>query len=323
MSSTDGMTTASGATTAGIGELPAGWEQRYTPDGRAYFVNQNTRTTTLADPRRNQYIHMYGNNLAGNNITIQQQPVSRLDPTTNAAQAASPAAGLNSVRPALLNMHIDEPGTSGILREEIKLQRVQLQNRLEQAKHPAKMSDGAAIDVLLAVIKTEVSYQLFVLADVLSLDPRQNVNWLDALEKVAIECWCKHMKPWKTAYKLKHGREMDMSLPTPCTILNLLNEQASVVKEVCAPEAAQYFQAAGERPRTATQELKTNAVKRTVLLEQAKIIKDFTGQWETARAFYARHNPEYALHTGDPEVRVKMPFSAPPYPYIDPNFLRR
>lgn len=71
---------ATGATTAGTGELPAGWEQRHTPEGRAYFVDHNTRTTTWVDPRRQQYIRMYGNNPAGNNTTIQQQPVSQLGP---------------------------------------------------------------------------------------------------------------------------------------------------------------------------------------------------------------------------------------------------
>lgn len=71
---------ATGATTAGTGELPAGWEQRHTPEGRAYFVDHNTRTTTWVDPRRQQYIRMYGNNPQGNNTTIQQQPVSQLGP---------------------------------------------------------------------------------------------------------------------------------------------------------------------------------------------------------------------------------------------------
>jgi E3 ubiquitin-protein ligase NEDD4 len=71
---------ATGATTAGTGELPAGWEQRHTPEGRAYFVDHNTRTTTWVDPRRQQYIRMYGNNPTGNNTTIQQQPVSQLGP---------------------------------------------------------------------------------------------------------------------------------------------------------------------------------------------------------------------------------------------------
>lgn len=69
---------ASGATTAGTGELPAGWEQRHTPEGRVYFVDHNTRTTTWVDPRRQQYIRMYGNN-AGSQ-SIQQQPVSQLGP---------------------------------------------------------------------------------------------------------------------------------------------------------------------------------------------------------------------------------------------------
>src|SRR5271156_1363867 len=71
---------ATGATTAGTGELPAGWEQRHTPEGRAYFVDHNTRTTTWVDPRRQQYIRMYGSNPTGNNATIQQQPVSQLGP---------------------------------------------------------------------------------------------------------------------------------------------------------------------------------------------------------------------------------------------------
>lgn len=69
---------ATGATTAGTGELPAGWEQRHTPEGRAYFVDHNTRTTTWVDPRRQQYIRMYGQNPSGNNTTIQTQPVSQL-----------------------------------------------------------------------------------------------------------------------------------------------------------------------------------------------------------------------------------------------------
>ncbi|KAF2204788.1 putative E3 ubiquitin-protein ligase hula [Delitschia confertaspora ATCC 74209] len=69
---------ATGATTAGTGELPSGWEQRHTPEGRAYFVDHNTRTTTWVDPRRQQYIRMYGGNQ--NNSTIQQQPVSQLGP---------------------------------------------------------------------------------------------------------------------------------------------------------------------------------------------------------------------------------------------------
>lgn len=69
---------ATGATTAGTGELPAGWEQRHTPEGRSYFVDHNTRTTTWVDPRRQQYIRMYGQNTNGNNNTIQTQPVSQL-----------------------------------------------------------------------------------------------------------------------------------------------------------------------------------------------------------------------------------------------------
>lgn len=44
----------SSATSSPLGLLPAGWEQRYTPDGRAYFVDHNTRATTWIDPRRSR-----------------------------------------------------------------------------------------------------------------------------------------------------------------------------------------------------------------------------------------------------------------------------
>ncbi|KFH40688.1 E3 ubiquitin-protein ligase-like protein [Hapsidospora chrysogenum ATCC 11550] len=68
-----------GATSPGSGELPAGWEQRFTPEGRPYFVDHNTRTTTWVDPRRQQYIRMYGGQ-TNTNGQIQQQPVSQLGP---------------------------------------------------------------------------------------------------------------------------------------------------------------------------------------------------------------------------------------------------
>ncbi|KAK0615002.1 hypothetical protein B0T17DRAFT_619836 [Bombardia bombarda] len=69
-----------GATSPGTGELPPGWEQRFTPEGRAYFVDHNTRTTTWVDPRRQQYIRMYGGQGSTGTGTIQQQPVSQLGP---------------------------------------------------------------------------------------------------------------------------------------------------------------------------------------------------------------------------------------------------
>ncbi|KAG4305077.1 hypothetical protein PORY_001247 [Pneumocystis oryctolagi] len=65
-------------TSPGTGDLPSGWEQRYTSEGRCYFVDHNTRTTTWVDPRRQQYIRMYSGTHMGN--TIQQQPISQLGP---------------------------------------------------------------------------------------------------------------------------------------------------------------------------------------------------------------------------------------------------
>lgn len=53
---------ATGQTVAGLGELPAGWEQRLTPEGRPYYVDHNTRTTTWVDPRRQQFVKSFGPN---------------------------------------------------------------------------------------------------------------------------------------------------------------------------------------------------------------------------------------------------------------------
>ncbi|KKF95453.1 putative E3 ubiquitin-protein ligase hulA [Ceratocystis platani] len=68
----------SGTTQAGSGELPSGWEERRTPEGRQYYVDHNTRTTTWVDPRRQQYIRVY--NPQNNGSGVQQQPVSQLGP---------------------------------------------------------------------------------------------------------------------------------------------------------------------------------------------------------------------------------------------------
>ena len=71
-------TGAAGPTQAGTGPLPAGWEQRFTPEGRPYFVDHNTRTTTWVDPRRQQLIRVVGP--GGSNLSTQPQTVSQLGP---------------------------------------------------------------------------------------------------------------------------------------------------------------------------------------------------------------------------------------------------
>ncbi|RKO86384.1 hypothetical protein BDK51DRAFT_30676 [Blyttiomyces helicus] len=60
---------------ANLGPLPNGWEQRVTPEGRAYYVDHNTRTTTWLDPRR-----------------VQQQGRSGTGQQLNAGQAAAQLA---------------------------------------------------------------------------------------------------------------------------------------------------------------------------------------------------------------------------------------
>lgn len=66
--------TTSTATTAVTGPLPAGWEERYTPEGRPYYVDHNTRTTTWVDPRRQTIIRVMG----PNGGTSQPQSISQL-----------------------------------------------------------------------------------------------------------------------------------------------------------------------------------------------------------------------------------------------------
>ncbi|KIK95295.1 hypothetical protein PAXRUDRAFT_827158 [Paxillus rubicundulus Ve08.2h10] len=72
------LVASNNATTAGTGNLPAGWEERYTPEGRPYYVDHNTRTTTWVDPRRQTIIRVMGPN--GPNSALQPQAISQLGP---------------------------------------------------------------------------------------------------------------------------------------------------------------------------------------------------------------------------------------------------
>ncbi|KAI6036645.1 hypothetical protein BKA83DRAFT_26209 [Pisolithus microcarpus] len=65
-------------TTTGSGNLPPGWEERYTPEGRPYYVDHNTRTTTWVDPRRHTVVRVMGPN--GQSTSLQSQPMSQLGP---------------------------------------------------------------------------------------------------------------------------------------------------------------------------------------------------------------------------------------------------
>ena len=66
------------ATTPGTGSLPNGWEERYTPEGRPYYVDHNTRTTTWVDPRRQTIIRVMGP--TGQGAALQPQTISQLGP---------------------------------------------------------------------------------------------------------------------------------------------------------------------------------------------------------------------------------------------------
>jgi E3 ubiquitin-protein ligase NEDD4 len=130
---------ATGATTAGTGELPPLWEQRHTPEGRPYFVDHNTRTTTWVDPRRQQYIRMYGGQNANN--TIQQQPVSQLGPLpsgwemrlTNTIPRLQHGTILDSLRPWIRT----SPSTSVISDASLS---ISVHNRLSESSLANVMS---------------------------------------------------------------------------------------------------------------------------------------------------------------------------------------
>lgn len=72
------LAASNNVTTSGAGPLPAGWEERYTPEGRPYYVDHNTRTTTWVDPRRQTVIRVMGPN--GQNAALQPQTISQLGP---------------------------------------------------------------------------------------------------------------------------------------------------------------------------------------------------------------------------------------------------
>ena len=76
--STPAAITTNTATTAGSGPLPHGWEERYTPEGRPYYVDHNTRTTTWVDPRRQTIIRVMGPN--GQASGLQPTTVTQLGP---------------------------------------------------------------------------------------------------------------------------------------------------------------------------------------------------------------------------------------------------
>jgi E3 ubiquitin-protein ligase NEDD4 len=46
------LTPTTAESSGALGPLPAGFEMRHTPEGRAYFVDHNTRATSWTDPRR-------------------------------------------------------------------------------------------------------------------------------------------------------------------------------------------------------------------------------------------------------------------------------
>ncbi|KAJ3358988.1 hypothetical protein HDU91_005054 [Kappamyces sp. JEL0680] len=67
-----------GAVANPLGPLPAGFEMRHTPEGRPYFVDHNTRTTSWTDPRRSRTtISTSGSSASGGNASSQQLAIAQ------------------------------------------------------------------------------------------------------------------------------------------------------------------------------------------------------------------------------------------------------
>ena len=65
-----------------LGPLPSGWEMRLTRQGRVYFVDHNTRTTTWNDPRipssLDENVPKYKRDFRKKLIYLRSQPAMRV-----------------------------------------------------------------------------------------------------------------------------------------------------------------------------------------------------------------------------------------------------
>ncbi|KAJ2887332.1 NEDD4 E3 ubiquitin-protein ligase [Coemansia asiatica] len=75
----NGGSSSAGGSGSSLGPLPSGWEQRFTTEGRPYFVNHIARTTTWDDPRIRNNQAPSGNR-ATTAAGIAGQTASRLGP---------------------------------------------------------------------------------------------------------------------------------------------------------------------------------------------------------------------------------------------------
>src|SRR5258708_19758348 len=68
----------SAQTTPGAGPLPAGWEERHTPEGCPYYVDHNTQTTTWVDPHHQTPFWLL--RLEAIHLSLHPHPPSPLSP---------------------------------------------------------------------------------------------------------------------------------------------------------------------------------------------------------------------------------------------------
>ncbi|KAF8136296.1 hypothetical protein EV363DRAFT_1319230 [Boletus edulis] len=77
-SSTSPQSTPNNTSSAALAASNPPYYSGYTPEGRPYYVDHNTRTTTWIDPRRQTVIRVMGAN--GQNTSLQPQAFSQLGP---------------------------------------------------------------------------------------------------------------------------------------------------------------------------------------------------------------------------------------------------
>ena len=80
-------------TLPGSGPLPTNWEMRFTPEGRPYFVDHNTRATTWVDPRRTQRVQLTALTNDRSRVQNLQQSITQLGPLPSGWEMRLTATG--------------------------------------------------------------------------------------------------------------------------------------------------------------------------------------------------------------------------------------
>ena len=92
----DGAETPTSPTADPLGPLPAGWFARMTPEGRVYYSDSNTRTTSWEDPRLRRAYSGYARPAAAAEVT-RTESGRAVSPTPAPATVVPPGANLGAL----------------------------------------------------------------------------------------------------------------------------------------------------------------------------------------------------------------------------------